>query len=63
MNPSPWNRRRGGVKLTENKLVNALEIAISLRGNAELAVLDLLNGYDVDLDDLRRILLGAYSSL
>jgi hypothetical protein len=61
MHPSPLKRRRGDVKLNEVELVNALDDAISSRGNAELAVLDLVNRYDMHLVDLGRILLGAYS--
>jgi hypothetical protein len=56
-------RRRGVVKLTEDKLIGVLDSAISSQGSAELAVLHLFNCYDFDLDDLRRLLLGSCSFL
>jgi hypothetical protein len=60
----PRNRRRGGVQLnSEDELVRALDSEISSQHTAELAVLHLLNRYDFDLDDLRRLLLGHFSSL
>ena len=55
--------RRGNVKLTsEDELIHAVDSAISSQHTAELAVLHLLNQYDLDLDDLRRLLLGLFSS-
>ena len=57
--PSPRRRRRGGIQLNEDKLANTLEAAISSQGNAELDILDLLNRYDIHLEDLQRILLGT----
>ena len=59
----PVKRRRGEVKLTsEDELVQALDSAICSQHTAELAVLYLFNNYDFDLDNLRRILLGLFSS-
>jgi len=53
----------GEVELTsEDELVQALDSAISSQPSAELAVLHLLNVYDFDLDNLRRLLLGLFSS-
>jgi len=62
MNP-PRKRRRGEAKLTGGKLIDAMDAAISSLGSTELAVLQLFNHYDVDLDDLRRLLLGLYPSM
>ncbi len=59
----PKKRRRGEVELTsEDELVQALDSAISSQHTTELAVLHLLNGYDFDLNNLRRLLLGLLSS-
>lgn len=58
----PRKRRRGEVKLTEGNLIDKLGAAICSLGSSELAILQLLNHYDIDLDDLRRVLLGLYSS-
>jgi hypothetical protein len=64
MNPHPRKRRRGEAKLTGGKLVDAVDAAmISSLGSTELAILQLFNHYDVDLDDLRRLLLGLYPSM
>jgi len=52
-------RRRGEIELTSEELVQALDSAIPSQHTAELAV---LNGYDFDLDNLRRLLLGLFSS-
>ena len=62
MNPAR-KRRRGETKLTGDKLIDAMDAAISSLGSTELAILQLFNHYDVDLDDLRRLFLGLYPSL
>jgi hypothetical protein len=63
MNPPPRKRRRGEAKLTGGKLIDAMDTGISSLGSTELAILQLFNHYDVDLDDLRHLLLGLYSSM
>ena len=60
MEPPPRKRRRGEAKLTEGKIIDAMDAAISSLGSTELAILQLFNHYDLDLDDLRRLLLGLY---
>ena len=55
-------RRRGTVKITKDKLIAALESAISCQGSAELAILHLFNSYDFHLADLQ-LLQGSYPSL
>ena len=60
MNAPPRKRRRGEAKLTGGKLVDAMDAAISSLGSTELAILQLFNHYDIDLDDLRCLLLGLY---
>ena len=62
MDPTPKKRRRG-VKLTGSQLVDAMDAAISSVGSPELAILQILDHYDIDLDDLRGLLLGFYSSM
>jgi hypothetical protein len=62
MNP-PRKRRRGEAKLTGDKLADAMDALISSLGNTELAVLQLFNYYDVDLDDLHQLLMGLYPSM
>ena len=61
--PPPRKRRRGEAKLTRGKLIDAMDAAISSLGSTELAILQLFDHYDVDLDDLRRLLLGLYPSM
>ncbi|KAF8697211.1 hypothetical protein AX14_001424 [Amanita brunnescens Koide BX004] len=56
-------RRRGTVKITDDKLIAALESSVSSQGSAELAILYLFNSYDFDLADLQLSLQGSYSSL
>ena len=56
-------KRRGTVKITEDKLIAALESAISSQGSAELALLHLFNSYDFHLANLQQLLQGSYSSL
>lgn len=63
MNRPPRKRRRGEAKLTEDKLIDVMEAAISSLGSTELAILQLFNHYDVDIDDLCRLLLGLYPSM
>ena len=56
-------RQRGEVELTsEEALIQALDAAISSQHTAELAVLHLLKNYGFDLDELRRLLQGLFSS-
>jgi len=56
--PPPRKRRRGEAKLTGGKLIDAMDAAISSLGSTELAILQLFdNHHDVDLDDLRCLLL------
>jgi hypothetical protein len=55
-------RRRGKAKVTDDKLIAALECAISTQGSAELAILHLFNSYDFHLADLQ-LLQGSYSCL
>ena len=59
----PRKRRRGETKLTGEKLIDAVDTAISSLGSTELAVLQLFNHYDVDLSDLRCLLIGLYHSM
>jgi len=54
----PRKRRRGETKATENKLIDALDPAISSEGSAELAVLHLFNHYDFDIGHLLLLLQG-----
>ena len=56
-------RRRGTVKTTDDKLIAALESAITSQGSAELAILHLFNSYDFHLADLQLLLQGSYFSL
>ena len=56
-------RRRGTVKITKDKLIAALESAISCQGSAELAILHPFNSYDFHLADLQLLLQGSYPSL
>ena len=56
-------RRRGKAKVTDDKLIAALECAISTQGSAELAILHLFNSYDFHLADLQLLLRGSYSCL
>lgn len=49
-------RRRGSVKITNDKLIAAFESAISSQGSAELAILHLFNSYDFHLADLQLLL-------
>ena len=51
-------RRRGEMKVTKNKLIDALDSAISSQDSAELAVLYLFNRYDFDIGDLLLLLQG-----
>lgn len=63
MPPKNKKRRRGEVELTsQDELLQALNSAISSQHSAELAVLHLFKSYDFNLDDLRRLLLGFFSS-
>jgi hypothetical protein len=62
MEPPAKKRRRGEAKLKGGNLIDKMDETISSLGSAELAILQLLNHYDIDLDDMRRILLGLYSS-
>ena len=63
----PWWIRPGNDDAVKRKsmynLCAVLDSEISNKGSAELAVLHLFNTYDLDLDDLQRLLLGLYSSL
>jgi hypothetical protein len=59
----PSKRRRGNIKLSGDRLSDTLDTVISSKGSAELAILYLFSQYDIDLNDLRRILLRLYSSL
>jgi len=54
----PRKQRRGEIKVTKNKLIDALDSAISSQGSAELAVLHLFNHYDFDIGDLLLLLQG-----
>jgi len=49
-------KRRGKVKVTDDRLIDALECAISTQGSAELAILHLFNSYDFHLADLQLLL-------
>jgi hypothetical protein len=49
-------------KLTEYKLIHALNSAISSQDSTELAVLHLFNRDDIDPDDLQRLIRGLYCS-
>lgn len=63
MPPKNKKRRRGEVELTsKDELLDALNSAVSSEKSAELAVLHLFKSYDFNLDDLRRLLLGLFSS-
>ena len=63
MPPKNKQRRRGEVELTsEDELRQALDSAISSQRSAELALLHLFKSYDFNLDHLRRLLLGLFSS-
>jgi hypothetical protein len=59
--PPPRKRRRGEVMLTggklDSELIDAMDAAVSSLGSTELAILQLLDHYDLDLDDL----LGLYT--
>ena len=44
------------------RTLDALNSAVSSQNSAELALLHLFKSYDFDLDDLRRLLLGLFSS-
>jgi hypothetical protein len=59
MNP-PRKRRRGEAKLTGDKLIDTMDAVISSLGSMELAILQLFNHYDIDLDDLCCLLLGLF---
>ena len=63
MKEPPRKRRRGKVKVTSDKLSTIFDSAICSKGSAELAVLHLLDRYELNLDDLRRLISGWYSSL
>ncbi|KIL55077.1 hypothetical protein M378DRAFT_18264 [Amanita muscaria Koide BX008] len=52
-------RRRGEAKLTRHQLSDTID-AMSSLASPELAILRLFDHYDVDLDDLRRLLMGLY---
>ena len=56
-------RRRGKRKIDGDGLRAILDSEISSKGGAELAVLHLFNTYNVDLEELQRLLLGLYSFL
>lgn len=49
-------RRRGKAKLTRDQFSDTID-AMSSLANPELAILRLFDHYDVDLDDLRRLLM------
>lgn len=50
-------------KLTGEKLIDAIDTAIYSLGSTDLAILQLFNHYDVDLHDLRFLLIGLYHSM
>jgi hypothetical protein len=50
--------RRRGAKLAGVELFTAMDAKISSLGDAGLAILELMDHYDIDLDDLRRFSLG-----
>ena len=61
MPPSQIRKRRlgrGDTKLAAHELFTAMDAKISSLGGAELAILELMDYYDVDIDDLRRFSLG-----
>ena len=61
--PPPRKRRRGEAKLTGDELIDVMDAAVSSLGSTELSILQLFNHYDVDFDDLRRLLSGLYPSM
>jgi len=63
MPPNNKKRRRGEVEVTsQDTLLEALNSAISSQKSAELAVLHLFKAYDFNINDLRCLLLGLFSS-
>jgi hypothetical protein len=53
----PQTRKRD-TRLAGEQLLTAMDAKISSLGDAGLAILDLIDHYDVDLDDLRHFSLG-----
>ena len=56
--PQTRKRRREDTKLAGDELFTAMDAKLSSLGDAGLAILELMDHYDVDLDDLRRFSLG-----
>jgi hypothetical protein len=55
----PSKKRRRGPKIAKDELVSAFDSEISSHGSVELTILHSIESYDVELDDLRRLLMGS----
>jgi hypothetical protein len=56
--PSESKKRRHGPKIAKDELISAFDSEISSHGSVELTILHLIQSYDVELNDLHRLLMG-----